>query len=378
MNILFLINEFERGGAERVVSYLLNQPPKSHPEIVPILFTLEKSDYAYSISDKIKIYSGSKYHSSNFIKFIKLPFLALRLKRIIKQNNVKKVISFLTRANYVNILSRYCGSDHHCIISERNTPSLVYGSWSMTDIINRLLIRYLYPSCEEIIAVSKGVQIDLEDKFHISEDKISVIYNPYDIVQIKQKSQEDPKHVWLENISYTTIINIGRLEKQKNQTLLLRAFKQVNDRHPESRLLILGEGSERKHLSKLIRDLGIDSKVQIPGQQNNPFTYLSKADLFVLSSDFEGFPNVLVEAMVCGCPVISTDCPSGPNEIITHNINGILVPIGDIDAMSSAIVLLIKNNQLRNTLIKNAKKRVSDFSLDKIINQYYQLLLNKI
>lgn len=375
MKILFLINEFGRGGAERVVSYLLYHLPKISPELIPILCILEKSEYAYPIPDNIKIYTGSKYHSSNILKFFKLPLLALRLKRFIKKNKIKVVISFLNRANYTNILARYYGSDHRCIISERNTPSLIYRSQSNTDIINRFLIRKLYPSSQAIIAVSKGVQKDLEEKFNIPEGKISVIYNPYDIDDIKQKSQEELKHKWLDNKTYQTIITVGRLEKPKNHSILIQAYKQVIESLPNVRLLIIGEGLERNRLTHLVAKLDLNNKIDFTGELKNPFSYVSRADLFVLSSDVEGFPNVLVESMICGCPVVSTNCRSGPDEIITNGTNGILVPVGNINALSNAIITILQNDQLKIDFKNNSEETVQDYEINKIVKQYWKILI---
>lgn len=377
MKILFLINEFEKGGAERVVSYLLTHLPKFYPEINPILYLLEKSAFAYSLPENIDIYTGSKYHSSNMIKFLKLPVLALRLKRFIIKNKIQVVISFLNRANYTNILARYLGSDHRCIISERNTSSFVYGTKSVNNRINRLLIHKLYPGSQTIIAVSKGVKNDLVQKFNIPDGKISVIYNPYDIELIRQKSREKLTHKWLDNKEYKILISVARLEKQKNHALLIRSFKLVSDELPETRLLLLGEGRERENLIKLIRSHGLDSKIQILGQQNNPFSFLRRSDLFVLSSDFEGFPNALVESMICGCPVVSTNCKSGPEEIISDGVNGLLVPVGNKIALSNAICEVLKNEKLRLNLKKNALQSIKRFEISNIIQMYSQILVEE-
>jgi N-acetylgalactosamine-N,N'-diacetylbacillosaminyl-diphospho-undecaprenol 4-alpha-N-acetylgalactosaminyltransferase len=309
------------------------------------------------------------------VKFIKLPFHALHLKRISKKENIKFVLSVLNRANYVNIITKLLGCKHKCLISERNTPSYVYSSYTLTDIINRFLIRKLYPNSDKIIAISEGVKTDLITNFNIPEKLIDVIYNPIDIDAIKKQSEEKIEHRWLNDESLKTIISVGRLEKQKNHTLLIRSFQEVRSRLPDTRLIILGEGNERKNLHQLLSDLKLESYVELPGVFDNPFAYLSKANVFVLSSDFEGFGNVIIEAMACNCPVISTDCPSGPNEIISNNENGILVPVGDRDKLSNAIISLLRNKPYRELLANNAQKRVRDFNLDNIMLKYEQSLI---
>jgi glycosyltransferase involved in cell wall biosynthesis len=251
----------------------------------------------------------------------------------------------------------------------------MYKSRSLSDRVNRFLIKSLYPSSSAITAVSKGVKNDLIRNFGIPEEKVSVIYNLYDINDIKIKSQEEVTHQWLDNQEYDTIITVGRLEKSKNHSLLINAVRQVIEELPNVRLIIIGEGSERLKLEKLRAELNLDDKIDFTGELENPFSYISKADLFVLSSDTEGFPNVLVEAMICGCPVISTNCQSGPNEIINHGKNGMLVPIADDKAMGDIIISVLQNAELRNSLIKKAKDSIIDYSLEVILKQYYQLLI---
>jgi glycosyltransferase involved in cell wall biosynthesis len=324
----------------------------------------------------VKTIFGSKHLGSNFQKFFKLLPHAIRIKKLIKKNKIDTVLSFLSRANYVNILSKNLDASHKCLISERNSTSIIYNSKSLMGRINRLLIGKLYPKSDGIIAISNGIKDDLVKNFNISTQKIEVIYNPIDLVDVQKKSNENIIHEWLENQSIQTVITVGRLDKQKNHSLLLQAFKKVGKILPETRLLILGEGPERKSLSSLISELGIDNKVQMPGIKNNPFKYLSRSDVFVLSSISEGFGNVILEAMACGCPVISTDCPSGPGEIITDGENGILVPVEDSSALCHAILNVLQNITLSKKLSKNALKRVNDFNLEKIVNQYHKFIIN--
>ena len=226
----------------------------------------------------------------------------------------------------------------------------------------------------EIIAVSKGVQRDLVENFNIPEEKVSVIYNPYDIDLIKQNSLEKTEHRWLGNPDYKSVITVGSLEKSKNHALLIKAFKKVADKLSNARLIIIGEGTEQDMLRQLSSELDLTDHIDFTGELKNPFSNVSQADLFVLSSDTEGFPNVLVEAMICGCPVISTDCKSGPDEIIRNAQNGYLVPVGDIDSLSNTIVDVLQNNKLCTDLINKANETVRNFELSKIVQQYYQTL----
>ncbi len=336
MKILFLINSLQRNGAERIALALLAYLSENITQDTYILYTLEDTDNPLSVPPGIEHFHGYKDVTSNSFKFFVLPLHALRLRKLIKKKKIDSAISFLGRANYVNLLTRMMRSKHHCIISERNIPSLIYNTNNIPDVLNRFLKRWLYPYSDTIIAISQGVKKDLINNFGISEKKISVIYNPLNIDEIEKKSLAPVDNKWLKAKDKKIIITVGRLEKPKNQQMLMHAFKKVIKSLPQSRLIIIGEGSLRVPLLDLAKNLGINSGIDLVGYQNNPYAYLSKADLFVLSSSSEGFGNVIPEAMACGCPVISTDCPSGPGEIITNGKDGILIAVDDVEKMSKS------------------------------------------
>jgi glycosyltransferase involved in cell wall biosynthesis len=209
---------------------------------------------------------------------------------------------------------------------------------------------------------------DLSASFSIKKEKCRVIYNPVNLQKIAILSMEAVDHPWL-NDEIPVIAACGRLTVQKNYFLLLRTLRLVL-KEIHVRLIILGEGDERQMLESYTEELGIQSNVAFLGFQSNPFKYIAHSTVFVLSSSWEGFSLVLVEAMACGVPVISTDCPSGPNEIITDGVNGILVPVSDEKALSDAILRLIRDEALRKQLAENGRKRAEDFRIEKIIKEY--------
>ncbi len=368
MKTVFLINALEKGGAEGVVATLLKYI-QSDPDLSPYLFLLEdKIDY--TIPESIPIHAGSYNHKSNLIKLLKIPFLAHKLKRFCKDNQISTVISFLERSNFTNILARLSGSDHQCLISERNTPSLVYSSMSLKDLLNRWLIRWLYRKADRIISVSDGVRQDLVTYFGLKPEIITTIHNPYEIDYIQRRSKEEVDEAWLNNDSFQTILNVGNLSKQKAQDTLLRTFARLSDQIDNLRLIIVGAGEAYQKLVTLAKDLNIEKYVKLVGHRDNPFSYMARADVFVLSSQFEGFPNVIIEAMICGCPVISTDCRSGPNEVIRDHHNGILIPVGDNEAMDMAIREILKNRPIRQKLIKNAIRTIEHYRVERIAAKY--------
>ena len=169
------------------------------------------------------------------------------------------------------------------------------------------------------------------------------------------------------------ILAAGRLHVSKDFPTLLRAFSLVRKEIP-SRLVILGEGEKRKELEDLAQELGIRKDHDLPGFVENPYKYMKHATVFVLSSQWEGFGNVLVEAMACGCPVISTDCPSGPREILRDGEYGVLVPPKDSEKLAQGILRVLENQDLRRELSEKGKKRALDFTVDRAVEEYVKLV----
>ena len=195
-------------------------------------------------------------------------------------------------------------------------------------------------------------------------------------VKVRRLASEDVDHPWLADRRRKVVISVGRLAKQKNFPLLLKAFSLVVER-VDACLIIVGEGSERAELEELINELGLKDRVDLPGYRENVHPYVARSDLFVLSSDFEGMPNALVEAIAVGVPVVSTDCLSGPGEILQQGEGGLLVPVGDADALSDAIVDGLQDIAGRALRQRKAAEKLDDFEYQRIMHKYEELL-NKV
>lgn len=232
----------------------------------------------------------------------------------------------------------------------------------------RVLMRWLYPRARHIVAVSKGVADDLEILLNINASRISVIPNPIVNANILLLSNQPVSHPWFLNKSIPVVLAAGRLAPEKDFETLLRAFGRAREKR-RLRLMILGEGELRSSLEALTEKLGLKEDVALPGFIDNPFAYMRQADVFVLSSRWEGFGNVLVEAMACGVPVISTDCPSGPAEILENGKWGRLVPVGDADALAQAMLDTLENPR------PSPAQRAMHFSVDRAADAYLSLLL---
>lgn len=234
--------------------------------------------------------------------------------------------------------------------------------------LERMLVNAFYPSADGIIAVSKAVAEDFVQYLHTRPEHLTTIYNPILNKDIYEKMKEPLTDAWFKDKQIPVILGIGRLNPQKNFELLIKAFARVRE-NKSTRLMILGEGPEREPLEKLVKGLGLTEDIALPGVVSNPYQYLTNADLFVLSSNYEGLPTVLVEAMACGCPVVSTDCPSGPREILDGGRYGRLAPVGDTQSLADAML---------NTLDEDKPAAdpawLKQFDENLIVDQYVQLV----
>jgi N-acetylgalactosamine-N,N'-diacetylbacillosaminyl-diphospho-undecaprenol 4-alpha-N-acetylgalactosaminyltransferase len=276
----------------------------------------------------------------------------------------------MNRPNYINIFAKLFGSRAKTIICERAMPSLQHKK-DLQGFINKFLIKTLYNKADLITANSKGNSLDLKINFGIKN--IKTIYN---FIEEKncQKQKED----------IFTFVTIGRLDSGKNHKLLVEAFYKAD---LDAKLWLIGDGYLKEDLELRIEDLGLKDKVKLLGRQKNPYKFLSKADCFVFSSNYEGFPNVLLEALACELPIISTDCKSGPREILSPETDftkqtkdieiakyGILTPVGDVDKMAEAMRMMYEDSNLREKYRKIALQRAKDFEVSKITKEWEETL----
>ena len=233
----------------------------------------------------------------------------------------------------------------------------------------RRLLRHSYPRADGVIAISRGVASDVAEFAGVPEERIATIYNPVDLSFIQSQARRTPDELKPENSGIPLILGVGKLKRQKDFGTLIEAFARVR-RVRRVRLVILGEGEERGALTRLARRLGVAEDVSLPGFVANPYAWMAQASVFVLSSAWEGFSNALVEALAVGCPAVSTDCPSGPREILDHGIYGPLVPVGDERALAAAILATLDTPPEPAFL----RGRAAAFSLDTAVEGYLDVL----
>jgi len=230
-------------------------------------------------------------------------------------------------------------------------------------------MRRLYQSVDQIIAVSQGVADDTREVTGLPADRVRVIRNPTITPALFRLAEHCPEHPWLTQPTEPVIVGAGRLTLQKDFTTLLQAFARLHQQRP-AKLIILGEGEERQVLERTARDLGIAEHVSFPGFQTNPYGYLARADLFVLSSRWEGSPNVLTEALALGTPVVATDCPSGPAEVLDQGRYGALVPVGDSQALAQAM----RETLNRPLPAEQLRQAVQEYTMETSAQHYLSAL----
>ena len=303
-----------------------------------------------------------------------LNILILKIADYIRKNKPRVILAIDTIPNIiVSKAKKFVYIPISITLSEQTTPSIGFKFDKRKQLIE-YWIKTLYPKSNAIVAVSQGVAEDLIYNYGVPEEKVSVIFNPVVTKELFDMALEDISHPWFEQNRLPVILAVGRLAKAKDYPTLFRAFSLVRQVRP-AKLLILGEGEERANLERLAIDLGIQNDVSMPGFVDNPFAFMSKASVFVLSSAWEGLPTVLVEALACGCPVVATDCRSGPREILDNGRYGRLVPVGDYEALAKAILETLDNPDFpadRQTRIQ----RAMEFSVDAAVDKYLKVLLD--
>ncbi len=367
--VVFVIPTLSEGGAQRVMIQILHCIDRSRFELHLALFQ-KVGVFLNDVPPDVTLHPlvPGKYY------FIFRWLLYFKYKKYVSRLNPDVVMSFMWYPNFIVLLEKCFGQHkHRVIVSERTTLAFTYEG-RIVQWIRKQIIRYLYPKAEMVLALTHQMQQELLIASLMQSDKVRVIHNPIDIQALKKLSEESVKFGELDS-SLPFIISVGRLTIEKGYHYLINAFSQVVGLHP-SYLIILGEGPERSDLERLIRQLGLQGKVYIPGFEKNPYKYLARSTLFVLSSIYEGFPNVLIEAMALSLPCIATRCPTGPEEIITDGENGLLVLPTDEKALAGAIMRLLNDPALRKQIGEAGRMRAEDFRVKKIVKEYEDLILS--
>lgn len=366
IKILFVLDSLGLGGAQSVILNILKYIDRNKFNAELAFFDSE-GDYMDNLPEDIT------YHDLNAVR---TRYMIFSLTRLLREIKPQIIFSTLFKVNAaINVAVKLAGLSPKVILRSSNFLS---SKFRVEPFYTNILARWANRNANSIVATTEEMRSDMYENFHIPFNKIKVIYNPVDIKFVDEMSHKSIKDSSFEINSrknYPLIISMGRLANQKGYSYLLRAFQMVRNKLP-ARLVILGRGDKKEELENLARNLNIDEYVTFLGFQSNPYGLIARCDLFVLSSLWEGFPNALIEAMTCGIPVISTDCSSGPKEIITSGVNGLLVPVGNVNILANAIISVLTDKKLSNKIAKNGRKRVMDFEAEKVVKEYEKLFIS--
>lgn len=361
---LFLINSLTGGGAERVMVTLLNHSEAEREEFDITLGVLDSEPAGYAVPDWVDV--------RQFDCRFSLARSIMVARRLHAELQPDISLAFLNRASWATALA----ARTPFVISARAHTSHHLGK-GLRGAVSRTMVRSLFPRAASVIAVSDGVARDLSEHFGVPASKLVSIPNPVDVEAVQAKSREAPAV----KIDGPFIMSAGRLVAVKNFELLVRAFAAAGG---AGKLVIVGEGEGRGALEQLARELGVGDRLILPGFVANPYPLMAASDVFVLSSDSEGYPNALVEGMAAGRPVISTNCESGPSQILadapphtisglTYAEHGVLTPVDNVDAMAEAI-RAFSDPAMRDEYAAKAVKRAASFNAAAITDRYWTVL----
>jgi len=363
MRCTLIIHSLTSGGAERVISRMANYWATKGWEINLLSFDDGREPPFYELDSQIShIPLGIAGYSPNPIVGLWNNLTRIqKLRSAIINSKPHVVISFMHQANELVLLATR-GLNLPVIVSERNDPARQTISKVWTK-----LRQWTYPFGDRIVLQTKRAGDYFSSKL---QKRICVIPNPVLLPPYETELSD-------KLLGKPSLIAMGRLVPQKGFDLLLETLAKLKDRYPEWTLTILGEGELRPQLESLRNELGLDDRVHLLGRVTNPHKFLKQGDIFIMSSRFEGFPNALCEAMACGLPVISTDCPNGPREIIRDGVDGILVPNEDVSALAAAMERLMSDEKERQRLADRAKEVTESFSLEKVMS-LWESLINEV
>lgn len=392
LNIMFIIPSLCGGGAERVTVTLASELSKTNDVTI---VAYQKVANPYPVSDRVKIeylnIAGGKNAIERNLNSIKR---IGELKKLKRRYDIDCAISMLYSPNFENVMSR---GKEKVIVSLRSKYSVNYKGFKA--FINS----YTCKKADLSVALSKNVMFDQINEFDTPKDKIITIYNPCDTDVIKERAKKETDHVLFDEIRQKSdylVITAGRLTEQKAQWHMIKSFAEVVKKQPKASLVILGEGNLKDYLQDLICQMHLDNNVFLLGFQDNPYAFLARSDVFAFTSLFEGFGNILLEAMACDLPIVSCDCDAGPRELLAPNEDsfafakkveqakyGILSPVMTKEKVSAdspltieeeyyadALLRLMEDKDLLQHYVEMSKRRIEDFSVDAIVSAWKDIL----
>lgn len=368
------------GGAERVVSNLLLGLEKDFD--IHLILMNDIIDYPIPKNQKIHYIENSNMYESEWKKFAKIPMLAWRLKNYCNQEKIELVLAVMNRPNYIASLAKKIGIKSNVYISERFYTPFFCNNNSFSGKIKSFLVRNLYPLADKLLPNSKGTALALKDIFHVNIP-MTVVKNPVDIDNIRNKMNEEVDDVKFESF---TFVCLAAFRFEKNHEMLIDAFAQLKGM--SCKLLLIGKGILKATIQQKVDSLGLNEQVQFVEFTRNPYKYLAKSQCFILPSNSEGFPNVLLESMACELPIIATDCRTGPRELLHPKTDagielksgiekgqyGILTTPNNASSMAEAMELVMKNPEILDAYKSLLLSRAKEFDRATVIDEFRKIL----
>jgi len=357
-HVALFVTNLDIGGAQRIMRHLAKGLADKGLQVDLVLTRAGQKKYEEPDNVRVIDIGAPRIYAA-------LPGLVWYLKKEEPQ-------TLLSAGSAVNVIvslaKRLSLSSARLVISEHNTLSSSIREsedWRMK--LLPTLMRQTYSLSDAVVAVSDGVATNLSQELPYPRKEIQTIYNPVVTPDLLQRSREPVENPWFKSEEPPVVLSAGRHTAQKDYSTLIRAFTKLREKRP-ARLVILGKGPKRRELESTVKENDLEEDVLFPGFVDNPYKYMKQANVFALSSKWEGLPTVLIEAMACGTPVVSTDCPSGPAEILEDGKWGRLVPIESPDRLSAAI-----QNTLDDPI--DGKPRAEHFQLNRAVESYLNLLM---
>lgn len=358
MHVSLFVADLGGGGAERMMVNLA-EGLAARGVRVDLVLTQATGPYLVDVPSSVRLVNLRRRSVSAAI-----PALAVYLRRE-RPDVLVATLRYVSLA--AAIAHALAGTDTLLFVREASTPS----SRQRRSVKARAvgcLMRWTYDRSEGVLAVSEGVARDLVRTEGVAPDKLATLFSPVVTPDIAELARVDPQHAWFTTEGPPVILGAGSLRPEKDFPTLIAAFAKLRET-VTARLVILGDGSQRSELERLARATGLEDDIDMPGFARNPFAFMARASVFVLSSVVEGLPGVLIQAMACGCPVVSTDCPSGPAEVLEGGRLGRLVPMRDPERLASAIAATLQSPPDTMAL----RRRASAYSADRVVSAHLAL-----
>lgn len=367
--VVFALKDLNGGGAEKAVINVVTNWSTS--DVVPVLLLSRwRGQYVREVPEHIPVVTlDVPLRASDSFRF------GRRLREELGEFDVRTIVSSMTAMNRMILRARLLGYVSCRVVAVEQTTLSVRLQRERLRWLRRQELKVLYRRADRTVTPSHGLAADVADTLSLPRGRVECVHNPIDLEQVQQLAagpNTEPMARDFDCPRRPVVCAAGRLTVQKGFDDLIRAFSQLPEKL-RGTLVVLGEGEQHKHLQALADELGIGSRVCLPGFSANPWWYIAQSQVFALSSRWEGFGNVLVEAMACGTPVVSTDCPHGPREIISHGVDGLLVEPADVEGLTHALARVLGDADFAAELAERGRARSRDFDAAEVSSRYAAL-----